>query len=52
MSAEAGYIVTFGIKPVRPETGYGYIETGQKLSEADGFMAGFLKSLMRLPLEK
>ncbi len=41
-SAEAGYIVTFGIQPVCPETGYGYIETGQKLSEADGFnVAGF-----------
>ena len=41
-SAEAGCIVTFGIKPVRPETGYGYIEIGQKLSEADGFtVAGF-----------
>ncbi len=24
--AQQGYIVTFGIKPVRPETGYGYIE--------------------------
>ena len=25
--AEAGYIVTFGIKPTYPETGYGYINT-------------------------
>lgn len=24
--ANKGYIVTFGIKPTRPETGYGYIE--------------------------
>ncbi|MEN3027827.1 MAG: mannose-1-phosphate guanylyltransferase, partial [Aquificaceae bacterium] len=24
--AEEGYMVTFGIKPTRPETGYGYIE--------------------------
>ena len=36
-SAEAGDVVAFGIQPDRPETGYGYIETGQKLSEADGF---------------
>ena len=36
-SARSGSIVTFGIKPVRPETGYGYIETAQKLSDADGF---------------
>lgn len=25
--AEAGHIVTFGIKPTKPETGFGYIET-------------------------
>lgn len=25
--AESGYIVTFGIKPSKPETGYGYIKT-------------------------
>ncbi|RMH06943.1 MAG: mannose-1-phosphate guanylyltransferase/mannose-6-phosphate isomerase [Nitrospirae bacterium] len=24
--AQAGYLVTFGIKPTRPETGYGYIQ--------------------------
>ena len=41
-SAKSGSIVTFGIKPFRPETGYGYIETGQKLSDADGFaVAGY-----------
>ena len=41
-SAESGSIVTFGIKPVRAETGYGYIETGQKLSDSDSFsVAGF-----------
>ena len=42
MSAKSGALVTFGIKPVRIETGYGYIETGQKLSDSDGFaVAGF-----------
>ncbi len=41
-SAKSGSIVTFGIEPVRPETGYGYIETGQKLSDSEGFaVAGF-----------
>ncbi len=30
--AEQGYIVTFGIKPTYPETGYGYIKTEQPLS--------------------
>ena len=29
--AEQGYIVTFGIKPTYPETGYGYIKTETKL---------------------
>lgn len=28
--AEQGYIVTFGIQPTRPETGYGYIEYHEK----------------------
>ena len=42
MSAKSGSIVTFGIKPVRPETGYGYIETGQKLSGFGSFaVTGF-----------
>ena len=27
-AAEAGRIVTFGIRPDRPETGYGYLELG------------------------
>ena len=29
--AEAGYLVTFGIEPDRPETGFGYIEQGAAL---------------------
>jgi len=29
--AEQGYLVTFGIKPNRPETGYGYIQSGHPL---------------------
>ena len=31
-SAEAGALVTFGIVPTAPETGYGYIEASQPLS--------------------
>ena len=31
--AEKGYIVTFGIKPTYPETGYGYIKTLKPLQE-------------------
>ena len=29
--AQAGYLVTFGIPPIRPETGYGYIKCGNPL---------------------
>jgi mannose-1-phosphate guanylyltransferase/mannose-6-phosphate isomerase len=31
--AENGYIVTFGIRPHYPETGYGYIEGAERISE-------------------
>ncbi len=31
--AQEGYIVTFGIKPDYPETGYGYINTAEKTGE-------------------
>ncbi len=29
-AASQGYIVTFGVRPTRAETGYGYIEAGEK----------------------
>ncbi|NIP31430.1 MAG: mannose-1-phosphate guanylyltransferase/mannose-6-phosphate isomerase [Candidatus Dadabacteria bacterium] len=29
--AGIGYLVTFGLKPLKPETGYGYIEGGESL---------------------
>lgn len=30
--AQEGYFVTFGVKPSYPETGFGYIKTGEKVS--------------------
>lgn len=30
--AQEGWVVTFGIRPDRPETGYGYIQSGEPLS--------------------
>ncbi len=33
-AARHGYLVTLGIKPDRPETGYGYIMAGEKCPEA------------------
>ncbi len=39
--AAAGRIVTFGIKPDKPETGYGYIQAGAKTG--DGFIVDSFK---------
>ncbi|GGC05185.1 mannose-1-phosphate guanylyltransferase/mannose-6-phosphate isomerase [Oxalicibacterium flavum] len=33
--ARNGWLVTFGVEPVRPETGYGYIESGEKIGKTD-----------------
>lgn len=32
-AAEQGFVVTFGVVPTRPETGFGYIEVGHRLGE-------------------
>lgn len=36
VAAESGALVTFGIRPDRPATGYGYIRAGQPLDGAPG----------------
>jgi mannose-1-phosphate guanylyltransferase / mannose-6-phosphate isomerase len=38
-AAEAGHLVTFGVRPARAETGYGYIQKGKPLPEAKGTFA-------------
>lgn len=35
-AAQAGYIVTFGMHPTAPETGYGYIAQGEALGDLPG----------------
>ncbi|EGQ8058979.1 mannose-1-phosphate guanylyltransferase/mannose-6-phosphate isomerase [Vibrio parahaemolyticus] len=35
--AESGKLVTFGIVPTKPETGYGYIRSGDKLSQHEAY---------------
>jgi len=35
--AETGRLVTLGIKPTHPETGYGYIQRGDSLPEVGGY---------------
>jgi mannose-1-phosphate guanylyltransferase len=37
--AQQGHLVTLGIKPTFPSTGYGYIERGEALAEMDGLEA-------------
>ncbi len=37
--AKQGKLVTFGIMPEGPETGYGYIEKGEAMTDADGCFA-------------
>ncbi|MFT9332170.1 MAG: mannose-1-phosphate guanylyltransferase/mannose-6-phosphate isomerase [Acetobacter persici] len=48
-AAEAGRVVTFGMAPTRPETGYGYIEKGAPLPGVDGVFA--IKSFREKPVQ-
>jgi mannose-1-phosphate guanylyltransferase/mannose-6-phosphate isomerase len=41
--AAGGSIVTFGIEPTRPETGFGYMKTGKKLSDGAFKVARFVE---------
>lgn len=41
--AEEGKLVTFGIVPTAPETGYGYIKTGEKLDGEGYKVAAFVE---------
>lgn len=48
---EKGFIITFGITPSRPETGYGYIEIGEKINEKEPFIYKVKKFHEKPPLE-
>lgn len=50
--AEQGYIVTVGIKPTRAETGYGYIEVGDKIEEFKGISCHKLRRFTEKPSHK
>ena len=41
--AQQNYLVTFGITPNSPETGYGYIQKGQKLKHGAARIAAFVE---------
>ena len=38
-AAQDGHLVTFGVKPTRPDTGYGYIQGGAPVKDLDGVHA-------------
>ncbi|HEY5955709.1 MAG TPA: mannose-1-phosphate guanylyltransferase, partial [Polyangiaceae bacterium] len=42
-SANTGVITTIGIQPTRPETGYGYIEVGEAISDRVSRIARFVE---------
>ena len=44
--AQQGYIVTFGVPPIAPETGYGYIRTGRSLGDGK---AAYLEAFVEKP---
>jgi mannose-1-phosphate guanylyltransferase/mannose-6-phosphate isomerase len=49
--ARAGYLVTFGIPPTRPETGYGYIHQGKALDPEKKVWQA-VRFIEKPPLEK
>lgn len=49
-AAEKGYLVTFGLKPSRPETGFGYIELGERIIDDEIYRVK--RFVEKPPLEK
>ncbi len=47
--AEAGGLLTFGIRPLRPETGYGYLKTGPLVTVRDGHEIHLLERFVEKP---
>jgi mannose-1-phosphate guanylyltransferase len=47
--AERGSLVTYGVKPDRPETGYGYIRVGPKMKDFRGIAAYRVDAFMEKP---
>jgi len=49
VAAEPGCLVTFGIPPARPATGYGYIHRGRKLAAVGGITCYEVESFTEKP---
>jgi mannose-1-phosphate guanylyltransferase/mannose-6-phosphate isomerase len=47
--ARQGYIVTFGVPPTGPETGYGYIRAGAAVAGARDVQARFVEAFVEKP---
>lgn len=47
--ADRGFLVTLGIRPTRPDTGYGYIQTGDELWDTGGLT---IKSFTEKPTQE
>lgn len=47
--AEQDYLVTIGIEPTRPETGYGYIRQGRKLESHNGLQSYVVEEFKEKP---
>lgn len=52
IQAQAGYLVTFGIVPTMPETGYGYIHRGSEIAENAYKVEQFVEKPSRETAEK
>lgn len=50
-AAEAGWLVTFGMAPDRPETGYGYVRAGEPVAGAARRAAAFVEKPDRATAE-
>jgi mannose-1-phosphate guanylyltransferase len=50
--AQEGDIITLGIVPTRPETGYGYLERGEVKKEIEGVTAYTIKRFVEKPDQK
>jgi len=49
IAISADKLVLLGIEPSRPETGYGYIESGEPMEEVSGFVAYNVRSFKEKP---
>ncbi|MEM7034507.1 MAG: mannose-1-phosphate guanylyltransferase [Chloroflexota bacterium] len=47
--AKEGYLVTLGIKPTHPETGYGYVQSSGKIGDYNGFAAYDVAQFLEKP---